>query len=356
MIHFIEKHLTPKVLWPTLSYYRQGLFHNTSPMQHKNWRSILKLLKAPKAPWPSHVAQNTHATPKRQSPSPFITSYLIGHSSILIQLPQMNILTDPVWAQRAGPLTLIGPKRVRPPAIQLKNLPPIDCVLVSHNHYDHMDIQTLKKLQEAFDPLFLVPLGDKALLNQQGILQVEEMALWDHITIKNSKESNAEGTTIHFVPSQHWSARSINDQNHSLWGGYIIEQVIEQKKVRLYFAGDTGLGPFVEEIHTRFPSIDLGFLPIGAYEPRWFMSEAHVNPEESVTIHQKLQIRQSLAIHHSTFQLTSEAIDAPFKDLTAALQKAQLPLDVFAVPAFGRPITFNATTQETCIAEKLYLK
>jgi L-ascorbate metabolism protein UlaG (beta-lactamase superfamily) len=269
--------------------------------------------------WPLVIKNTPHAVITPVDQSNIVRVTFVNHSTVLLQTKTLNFLTDPVWSLRTSPFSFIGPKRVRAPGILFADLPKIDVVMVSHNHYDHLDMQTLVKLNEKFHPIFLVPLGNKALLNNQGIQHVIEMDWWQQYKIKNA--------TITFLPTKHWSARWLNDKNQTLWGSYGI--AVEDKKI--YFAGDSGYDEHFIEIKTKWGEPDLAFLPIGSYQPEWFMRDNHLNPEEAVKAHVDLQAKQSIAIHFNTFQLSDEAMDQPVKDLKTALIKRKIKKDEFVV-------------------------
>ena len=249
----------------------------------------------------------------------------IGHATLLLQVGGVNILTDPHLTERASPVSFAGPKRQVPPALSLDNLPRIDVVVVSHNHYDHLDAGTVTRLnrQAGGPPRFFVPLGLKAWFASRGIDNVSELDWWDHL--------QHMGLAIHFVPVQHWSARSPWDRNETLWGGWVIEH----PALRFFFSGDTGYSKDFADIRSRLGPIDLAALPVGCYEPRWFMKENHVNPEESVQIHRDLGARRSVGIHWGTFRLTDERLDEPPKKLTEALAAAGIPAEQFFLMKHG---------------------
>ena len=205
-------------------------------------------------------------------------------------------------------------------------LPPVQIVLVSHGHYDHLDVATLRRLDERFNPLFVTGLGNHAFLRGHGLRQVEELDWWQAHRFPELE--------VTFTPAQHWSARSASKRNNTLWGGFWLRS----GNLRVYFAGDSGLGRHFTTIRERLGAPDLAFLPIGAYEPRWFMREQHMNPEDAVQAHQTLGARRSVAMHFGTFQLTDEAIDQPAIDLAAALQARQVDPAAFVVPRFGETI------------------
>jgi L-ascorbate metabolism protein UlaG (beta-lactamase superfamily) len=246
----------------------------------------------------------------------------------LLQTQQLNILTDPVWSQRVSPFLSLGPKRVREPGILFSTLPPIHVVLISHNHYDHMDIQTLIKLNKKFHPVFLVPLGNKLFLNNYGIQNVIELDWWQHYAINNAK--------ITFLPTKHWSSRWLNDKFRTLWGSFGIE-VANQK---IYFAGDTGYGHHFIDIKNKWGKPTIAFLPIGSYQPEWFMRDNHLTPEEAVKSHIDLGAQTSIAIHFNTFQLSDEAIDQPVHDLQQALKAHQLIDQEFIILKEGESRNF----------------
>jgi L-ascorbate metabolism protein UlaG (beta-lactamase superfamily) len=218
----------------------------------------------------------------------------------------LNILTDPVWSERASPVSFLGPRRHRLPGIEFDRLPPIHAVLLSHNHYDHLDLPTLRRLAASRQqPIFVAPLGLDRYLESRGITPARQLDWGDSLAVP--------GATIHAVPAIHFSGRSPFDRNQTLWSGYVIQSAFGT----IYFAGDTGFGPHFAWIRDRFGAPRLALLPIGAYEPRWFMSPVHMNPEEALEAHRILGATTSIAIHHGTFQLADEAIDAPRRRLLA---------------------------------------
>ena len=243
----------------------------------------------------------------------------IGHATFLINVEGINILTDPVFSNRSSPVRFAGPKRYIPPAIPLDKLPKIDVVTVSHNHYDHLDIRALKSLYNLnSDTIFLVPKGDKKLLVKKGIEKVHEFHWWDEILIdKNAK--------FIFTPVQHWSARNLRDRNKSLWGGWYMN--FPSKKI--YHAGDTGYSKDFMETKKRLGSPDISFIPIGAYAPRWFMKENHVNPAEAIQIALDLDSKVSFGMHWGTFPLTDEEVLEPPKFLVKELEKEGLDNNIF---------------------------
>ena len=247
---------------------------------------------------------------------------MINHSTVLLQFESLNILTDPVWAERASPFQFAGPRRRRAPGVRFEDLPRIDIVLVSHNHYDHLDVTALQRLAGRAETRFIVPLRLARFMNSRKIDAVEELD-WG--------ESMSRGCTrIHSVPAMHFSARGLFDRNKSLWCGYVIEA----PRGFIYFAADTGFGAHFESIHEIFGAPRLALLPIGAYDPRWFMAPVHMAPDDAVRAHRILAARTSIAIHHGTFQLTDEGIDEPKR-----IFEKQTQGDAFLVLANGQSVT-----------------
>ena len=232
----------------------------------------------------------------------------IGHSTFLIKKDGLTILTDPVFSERASPFKRLGPKRLIPPSLSIKDLPPIDVITVSHNHYDHLDIRSLKKISknnpEAF---FLIPKGDIDIFKKRNINNVFEFEWWQNIDIKDH--------IFTFTPVKHWSARGLFDRNESLWGGWFINS----KDYAIYHAGDTGYSKDFKETRKRLGAPKYALIPIGAYDPEWFMSASHVNPEDSVRIMKDLQAQYGIGMHWGTFTLTAEDTLEPRKRLNNAV-------------------------------------
>jgi L-ascorbate metabolism protein UlaG (beta-lactamase superfamily) len=249
---------------------------------------------------------------------------LINHSTLLIQQSGGNILTDPIWSERASPFSSIGPRRRREPGVRFEDLPRIDIVLLSHNHYDHLDLATLRRLADRGQSQFIVPAGVARWLKSRSIGPAHEMD-WG-----NSLPSGS--TTVHSVPALHFSARGLFDRNRTLWCGYVIETADRV----IYFAGDTGFGKHFAQIRERFGEPRLALLPIGAYEPRWFMSPIHMAPDDAIRAHEILGAKTSIAIHHGTFQLGDEGIDTPKQ-----LLRAHGAGDSFLVLHNGQSVTLT---------------
>jgi len=261
----------------------------------------------------------------------------IGHATVLAQLGGLNVLTDPIFSQRASPLGFIGPQRLQPPGLSLTQLPTIDLVLISHNHYDHLDEASVRALssQGGGSPLFVVPLGLADWFRQRGITRVIELDWWQGHALQTS-QGEAE---LVLVPAQHWSARGLRDRMKSLWGGFALFA----PDCHMFYAGDTGYSRDFSDMRERFSGrqsglqgggFDIALLPIGAYEPRWFMQTQHVNVEEALKIHGDLGAKRSLGVHWGTFALTDEPLDEPPRELAtrrAALGLAELDFFTLAV-------------------------
>ena len=292
-------------------HYDGELFFNPSGAINKTFRDLLRWrLFGKRARWPAEVT-NT-ATPKIVANAALGDLHLtfINHSTFLIQVDGLNILTDPVFSSRVSPFRRIGPKRVREPGLAMKDLPKIDVLLVSHNHYDHMDVQSLRDIARGDQPMTVTPLGNGPILRRQGLTRITECDWWDSVELGG-------GAKIVATPAQHWSVRGLPDRNRALWSGFVIET----RRHKIFFAGDTGYAGHFREIRARCGVMDMALLPIGAYEPRWFMKDQHMNPEDAVLAHIDLQAKQSIGMHFGTFQLTDEGFDAPVQELQAALRK-----------------------------------
>lgn len=258
------------------------------------------------------------------------TATWIGHATLLMQLDGHNILTDPQFSRRASPVQWAGPQRVVPPAMTIEQLPPIDYVVISHDHYDSLDtdsIQALFKRPGGDQTVFVVPLKLKTWFENQGIQNVVELDWWESYS--------QDYITITAVPAQHWSKRSMFSRNKTLWAGWVIKT----PGFNFYFCGDSGYyAPLFQEIGAKLGPFDLAAIPIGAYEPRWFMKKHHINPEESVQVHLDLRAEQSVAIHWGTFILTDEPLDEPPQRLQEALQTKGIPADTFRVLQHGESL------------------
>jgi L-ascorbate metabolism protein UlaG (beta-lactamase superfamily) len=281
-------------------------FYNPDARQAPGLLDVIqwKLTSRPE-PSPSFIADVEPSAPPSRVNRNALRVTLVNHSTVLLQEGGSNILTDPIWSERASPLSWIGPRRRRKPGVRIEDLPRIDAVLISHNHYDHMDLPTLRRLAARGGSTFIVPACGARLLRSKNIGPVHELDWGESLSLPNF--------TVHCVPALHFSARGIWDRNLTLWCGYLIES--QQRLV--YFAGDTAFGPHFSQIREKFGSPHAALLPIGAYEPRWFMACVHMSPAEAVRAHEILAVKTSIAIHHGTFRLADDGLDTPSKELIA---------------------------------------
>jgi L-ascorbate metabolism protein UlaG (beta-lactamase superfamily) len=287
------------------------------------WQVLRWQLTKQAAKWPAWAP-----SPHADTPPPRVTGTaarlsFVGHASWLIQTAGLNILIDPVWSERCSPVSFAGPKRVNDPGIAFDKLPPIDSVLVSHGHYDHLDVATLSRLAAKFSPRVVTPLGNDITMRDADSAIRAEAFDWGHrIELGN-------GVAVTLVATRHWTARGLFDRNKSLWASFVLETPAG----KIYIVCDSGYGDGrhfrrVREVHGPLRA---AILPIGAYEPRWFMRDQHMNPEDAVKALADCGADMALAHHHGTFQLTDEAIDAPVRALGAALDAASVPRDKFVV-------------------------
>lgn len=250
----------------------------------------------------------------------------INHSTVLIQIAGQNILTDPVYSDRVSPFSSLGPRRHHPPGVAFDNLPPIDTVLISHAHYDHLDRATIDRLIARDNPLFVAGLGLKQWFERRGTRRITTIDWWQ------TAPATKAAVTISGVPARHWSRRGLLDRNRSLWLGYWLAHPDHGS---VYFAGDTGYGPHFRAIRERLGVPTVALLPIGAYEPRWFMAPQHMNPADAVTAHRDLCARRSIGIHFGTFKLTDEGRLDPVTALAAACLDQGLDAGDFIAPSYG---------------------
>jgi L-ascorbate metabolism protein UlaG (beta-lactamase superfamily) len=310
---------------PPSDHFNGKTFFNPGATADRGLLDLLKWkLTGRPRPWPERIG----LVPRPRPPVPTgdgIAATWVGHATVLLQTSSAAFLTDPIFSLRASPVAWLGPRRVVPPALDLGELPRVDAVLLSHDHFDHCDLPTLRRLAQRDSPWVIAPLGHRSLLAGAGIRRIVELDWWQ-------SHSLAGGNEVTLVPALHWSRRQPFGTNRRLWGGFML-----RAGGRLvYFAGDTGyLERLFAEIGQRLGSPDLSLLPIGAYEPRWFMRDAHMNPAEAVRAHLEVGSRRSLAIHWGVFHLTDEGYDEPVRALEEARSAAGLGPGDFIAEAPG---------------------
>ncbi|MGE3275301.1 MAG: MBL fold metallo-hydrolase [Vicinamibacterales bacterium] len=300
-------------------------FRNQDPTATRGVRDVLRMLFTRRpARWPAHVPNTaTPSQPAALADGELAVTF-INHATLLVQSSAGAWITDPVFAERASPVQWAGPRRVRAPGMALDDLPPLSFVLLSHNHYDHLDLASLRAIQARDGAPIVTTLGNRAYLRARGLEAVEELDWWDAC-------APVPGAHVTLTPAQHFSARTPFDRNRTLWGGFVVRTAAGA----VYFAGDTGYGTFFSEIRDRLGAPDLAFLPIGAYAPRWFMGPLHMDPADAVRAHLDLGAGRSVAMHFGCFQLTDEGFDAPVAALAEARAAATVDSDAFRVLAVG---------------------
>ncbi|WP_083219985.1 MBL fold metallo-hydrolase [Hoeflea olei] len=299
---------------PESDHFDGTRFFNPDGSAPKGFSDLLKWqFGGGRTPWPD-TAKSAHAPakPAERVEGDALTVTMVGHATLLIQTAGLNILTDPVWSARASPVAFAGPKRVTAPGIAFQDLPPVDLVLLSHNHYDHLDVTTLKRLAQAHDPLMITPLGNDAIVKTEAPAMRVMTADW-------GEAIRSGPATIHFEPCHHWSARGMNDRSMALWAAFVIET----PGGKILHIGDTGFdkGRPYANARARHGDFRLAILPVGAYEPRWFMKDQHQNPAEAIEGFLLSGASHALGHHWGTFRLTNEGRDAPREVLEAELAR-----------------------------------
>jgi L-ascorbate metabolism protein UlaG (beta-lactamase superfamily) len=308
---------------PASDHFDGKRFRNTQPTDHGGFGALVKWMATRKPPpWQQRTGEPGPKPPERVEKGQLRVTF-VNHATVLIQQDGINILTDPIWSDRTSPVSFVGPRRHHGPGLRFDDLPPIDVVLISHNHYDHLDLPTLRRLQDKFLPRFFIGLGSGTSFVDLG-LPVTEMDWWKQVEL-------APGVELHGVPAQHFSNRGLFDRDRTLWMGFVIKGPAGVS----YFAGDTGPGPHFAAIKRRFGAPRLAVLPIGAFQPRWFMSGVHIGPVEAVAAHDTLAAGTSLAIHFGTFPLGDDAQDEAPQLLEATLAKRGSARPRFWLLGFG---------------------
>ncbi len=312
---------------PVSDHFDGSHFFNPWAKREGTFLSVLKWKMGPKGKtWPKHVDNLFADLPPARVEGDKLRLSFVGHATVLIQTEGLNILTDPVWSQKIGPLPGLMLQRVTDPGISFDHLPKIDLILLSHNHYDHLDLKTLQQIWQRDRPLILCPLGNDTLLRKLDS-SIQSVALdWE-------EQKQINGATITLEPAQHWSSRGLWDRDKALWGSYVIQTT----SGTLYFGGDSGYyQPLYQKLREKYGSFRLALLPIGSYEPRWFMRYAHFSPEDAVQAHIALGKPPTLAIHFATFHLADEGYDDPVVALSQAKQFHHLPENTFRALSPGQ--------------------
>ncbi|WP_261842979.1 MBL fold metallo-hydrolase [Aliamphritea ceti] len=310
---------------------KNGIFENVHTVKmHSFWEVVWGNLTSEtgRAEWPEELKVAEDKSPLSRTSENETRITFINHATFLIQSAGFNILTDPVFSARTSPLSFIGPKRIHTPGIALDDLPPIDMVIISHDHYDHLDLNSIKKLIHRDDPKIYAGLGVGKRL--KGSTKITELDWWHSSQVE-------ENFKIWFLDVQHFSGRSLFDRNTTLWGSYMLE-INDQK---IYFGGDSGYSDHYQRTFEHFGPIDIAFLPIGAYAPRKFFKSVHMNPEEAVQAHTELQAEVSVAMHYGTFQLSAEPFNEPVKRLEKAKADAGIKSSGFIALEIGIPYQFS---------------
>lgn len=311
---------------PVTDHFDGEEFHNPGRPFDKSLGDLLRYMSSrDPGVWEFEKAP-VGPPPPASVPAGALRVTAVNHATVLLQADGLNVLTDPIYSDRASPLSWAGPHRYRPPGITFADLPPIHVIAISHNHYDHMDLPTLQKLVDRDNPLILVPLGDASVVAQTGSTRIRELDWWEPVALPN-------GRRIWATPCQHWSGRKpMFDRNRSLWLAYVLET----GGGPVYFAGDTGFSDHFQLTRDRFGPMRLSLLPIGAYAPRWLVSYQHMDIAEAVRAHRILGSQRSIGIHYGTFELSDVGQHQPLQDLARVLAESDTEATEFTAAEFGR--------------------
>lgn len=306
--------------FPLSDHFNGKTFFNPRH-ENRTWLDVLRWRRTSRpTPWPADVPLLPQPPPPRPRNNDLVFT-AIGHATFFVQTTRATFLTDPHFSEICGPFGRFGPRRVQPPGLSLAQLPPIDFILLSHDHYDHCDLPTLRALGRAHDPLVITPLANAPLVRRAGLRRIVELDWWQ----SHSPGSHPD-IAVTLTPARHWSNRLSGKRNARLWGGFFVRIASRS----WWFAGDTGYDPTLfHDIRRRLGPPDVALIPIGAYEPRWFMAAQHCNPAEAVQIHLDVAARRSIGMHWGTWQLTDEGRDVPRHALAAARAAASIPPQAF---------------------------
>lgn len=320
---------------PRTAHFDGDAFHNDPQVSQPGAGDVLRwMFSTPNAaiPWVEAPAVAPVVPPRRVDPGIRVT--VVNHATVLVQIDGVSVLTDPVWSDRVGPVSFAGPARAAEPGVRFEDLPAIDAVVVSHSHYDHCDVPTIDALEERFGMPVFAGLGSAAMLAEHDVANGRDLDWWQSAPIGRS------GVTVTMTPARHGSQRGLGDRNAVLWGGFVLEG----PSGSVFFAGDTALAPHFAEIRRRLGEPTIALLPIGAYEPRWFMESIHMSPADAVRAHQALGAGLSVGIHWGTFDLSDEGRFQPAGDLLLALRRAGVPETSFVAARNGRSVARAAAT------------
>lgn len=330
-------------------YFNPGGPESPSPppgggQQRSRYRWIWRWVFGDSWPaWPEATVFSPGPPPPVRVPEGALRVTPIGHATFLIQMDGVNILIDPIWSERCSPVSWAGPKRYKEPGIRFEDLPPIDAVLISHNHYDHLDLPTLERLAQKGTARAIVPLGNRGLIREAGIPSVDELDWWESVRLSPE-------VTVTVVPARHFSARTPWDRNRTLWGAFVVSG----PSGNLFHAGDTGYGPHFREIARRFSPIRMALLPISPFRPRRDAQDptaanfsiVHMGPAEAVRAHLDLGAQTSLASHFQVFQLGTDGFDDAVNELVLSLKERDLPPETFIAPVPGRGVEAGSGVAE----------
>ncbi len=321
----------PRYKGPVSDHFDGKQFINPENVKAKGFREVLQwMINRKRGVWHEKKTVLFGEKPVIHVEHGFQITF-VNHSTFLIQVDGLNILTDPIWSKRTSPVEWAGPKRMRHPGIKLEDLPKIDLVLLSHNHWDHLDIATMKKIHAIHHPKIITPLGVKAFLEKEGVKGAGDIDWWQEEVINHSVK-------IQSVPAQHFSGRGMFDRDATLWCGYVIKRA----GGNIYFVGDTGYNSKTfKEIGERCAPIEIALVPIGAFKPEWFMSPIHCSPQEAVTIHQEIRASRSIATHFGTFPLADDGEEEPVNELRKSMLKSGIHAESFLVLEEGVPRRFG---------------
>ena len=320
----------PPYRGPQSDHFDGARFRNLESTRHGTPGSLLKwMMNRDRGVWTSVDAEPGPPPPARVHGDECRVTF-VGHATLLVQVAGLNLLTDPVWAKRVGPKSMLGPKRYRPPGLRFEDLPPIDAVLLSHNHYDHLCEATTRRLAARHQPTVVTGLGNAQLLESFGVDDARDLDWWDHTTL----DTGAGEVVVTAVPMRHFSGRGPGDRDRTLWCGLHVAH----PSGAILFAGDTGYGAHFTQIRERLGAPRVALLPIGAYRPRFMMRAIHVEPSEAVQAHLDLGATTSVAMHFGSFPLADDGMDEPKRDLADALEAHALSKDAFRVLPHGEGV------------------